>query len=377
MNLKKPEDFHIAHIISALGKGGMEFAVSRLAIEQKRMGCDVHAICIRELGPTAENLKEGNVPVHLSKFKSRVHPVSLLNLKKLLIKLRINVVQTHNYRPNVSGCIAAKWAGIPAVISSLRTVNRWDSRRQYWMDRILCRWRNAIVCVSNEVRERYLEKIKCDPEKLHVIHNGISPQLLDSSPDADYLYDKYGLDKNHRHLISIARLVKIKDHSTLLHAFKKISDQKKDITLLILGDGPLREKLENQAKELGIDKNVKFVGHQNNIAEWLKIADISVLSTHIEGFSSTILESMACGVPMIATAVGGNLEAINNGETGFLVPHEDPEAIAEKILHLLENNSITEKIIQNARDMVRKNFTITATAEKTLKLYRYILNKRL
>ncbi|MBN1901059.1 glycosyltransferase [Candidatus Sumerlaeota bacterium] len=370
------DDLRIAHIISALGKGGMEFAVSRLALEQKKMGYDVSMICIRELGSTAEMLISGGVPVHLCPLKSRVNPFSLFRLRSLLCELKINVAQTHNYRPNVSGVIAAKMARIPVIVSSLRTVNRWDTYRQFLMDRFVCLFRDAIVCVSKEVRDRYIEKIKWRPEKLRVIHNGIDPELLKQREKADYLYSKHGLKREDRHIASIARLVRIKDHSTLLKALKVIISERKDVKLLLLGEGPLKEDIEKEARNLGIEENVLFLGHQQNIPDWLTIADISILSTHVEGFSSTILESMAVGVPVIATNVGGNPEAIEDGVTGFLTPPSDAGAIAEKALLILDNPQIAREIREKARQKVAESFTIDVTAKKTIELYRNILQKK-
>jgi len=369
-------EIRIAHIISALGRGGMEFAVSRLALEQKKMGYPVHVICLREFGPTKQILEAGGIPVHLSYFHSRLHPGSLFRLRALLRKLGVNVVQTHNYRPNVSGTAAAKMAGIPVVVSTLRTVNRWDTPRQFWMDRFLCLFRDATVCVSGEVRDRYIEKIKWRPEKLHVIHNGIDPKLLQPHRKAEHLLTQYGLDKDARHIISIARLVKIKDHSTLLKAQKQIIKENNNVCLLLLGDGPLKEELELQVKELGLGGHVRFMGHQDNIAEWLSISDIAILSTHIEGFSSTVLESMAAGVPTIATAVGGNLEAIQDGVTGFLSPHGDADRLARTALRLLDDPRLCREISQNAGKVVEQSFTIEASARKTIELYTMILRKK-
>jgi glycosyltransferase involved in cell wall biosynthesis len=370
------EDIRIAHIISALGKGGMEFAVSRLVLEQKKTGYDVHVICIRELGPVADNLKSGGVSVYLCPFQSRVAPRSLFQLRSLLCELNVNVVQTHNYRPNVSGAIAAKMARIPVIVSSLRTVNRWDTYRQFLMDRFMCIFRDAIVCVSKEVRDRYIEKIKWYPGKLHIIHNGIDPVILQKRDKADFLYSEFGLKREDRHIVCIARLVKIKDHSTLLKAFKDIIHQRKDVKLLLLGDGPLREELEEEAKKLGLINYVRFLGHREDIADWLSISDISILSTHVEGFSSTVLESMGSGVPVIATNVGGNPEAIEDGETGFLTPPGDAAAIAEKTLLILNNPHLGREIGEKARRRVADSFTIEVTAKKTIDLYKTILNKK-
>lgn len=366
----------IAHVISALGRGGMENAVARLALQQKKSGHNVHVVCIRDMGPTAEILQNGNVPVHFCPFRSRLDPISINRLRILFGKLGVNVVQTHNYRPNVSGTVAGRLARVPAVISSLRTVNRWDTIRQFWIDRLLCFWRDAIVCVSEEVKEKYLEKIKWCRKKCHVIHNGIDLQKFRGVNKAIYLYEKYGLPPDAIYLISIARLVKIKDHSTLLMAFRKIVNKNEHVHLLLLGEGSLRGDLERRTSELQLEGRVHFLSHQDNVDEWLSIAQISVLSTHTEGFSSTILESMAAKIPVIATAVGGNLEAIQDGVTGYLTPPGNADAIAEKALYLIRNPQMAKSMGDCAAKVVEEKFTIEATAGKTLELYQNILSRK-
>jgi len=370
------DKLRIAHIISALGRGGMEFAVARLAVEQKKMG----ARCMRHLhphkGPTEQFLNAGGVPVHLCAFKSRLHPVSVWKLRRLLRKLNVDVVQTHNYRPNVSGVVAAKLAGVPAVISSLRTVNRWDNARQFWMDRLLCLWRDAVVCVSDEVRKQYLAKIKWRPQIFHVIYNGIDSAFLAPRPTSEHLLAQYNINRDGHIIITVARLVPIKDHATLLRAFRKILDVQPNVRLLILGDGPLKDELMELAKSLGVHERAHFVGHQDNTIEWLRLSNMFILSTHVEGFSSAILEAMASGLPVIATKVGGNIESVQDGVTGFLTPPQDADAIAEKAILLMRNPQLASSFGIAGSRVVASKFTIQSNAQNTIALYRKILEKR-
>lgn len=366
----------IAHIISALGRGGMENSVVRLAIAQKRMGHETYVVCIRDLGPAADVLQRAGVPVHLSYFRSRLDPGSLRDLSRLLRSLEVNIVQTHNYRPNVSGTLAAKLAHIPVIVSTVHTVNRWETHRQLLMDRLLSLWKDGIICVSREVRDRYLERMKWNPDKYHVIYNGIDPLSFSNTQKANHLYERCGLHEDDAHILCISRLVKIKDHATLLHAHERVIKRRKNARLLLLGDGPLLGDLQREVERLALDGYVRFLGHQDNIPEWLTIADVSVLSTHVEGFSLTVLESMAAGVPTIATAVGGNCEAIVNGVTGFLTPPGDAEAIAESVLRIFDNPDLRRTISERAKRAVQESFTIEATARKTLDLYHAVLGQK-
>jgi len=267
-------------------------------------------------------------------------------------------------------------AGVPAVISSLRTVNRWDNARQFWMDRLLCLWRDAVVCVSDEVRKQYLAKIKWRPQIFHVIYNGIDSAFLAPRPTSEHLLAQYNINRDGHIIITVARLVPIKDHATLLRAFRKILDVQPNVRLLILGDGPLKDELMELAKSLGVHERAHFVGHQDNTIEWLRLSNMFILSTHVEGFSSAILEAMASGLPVIATKVGGNIESVQDGVTGFLTPPQDADAIAEKAILLMRNPQLASSFGIAGSRVVASKFTIQSNAQNTIALYRKILEKR-
>lgn len=365
---------HIAHVISALGTGGMENIVANLAGEQKRRGYDVHVICIRDFGPTSEKLKRKEVPFYLCHFKSRLHPGSVRELKNLFEELKINVVQTHNYRPNVSGTISAKFAKIPVILSTLHTVNRWDTFRQYMMDRLLCRMRDAIVCVSAEVRDQYQYKTKCPDEKLHVIHNGVPSHYFELTPPDNGFYEKHGINPREQLILSVARMVPVKDHVTLLKAFKKVVSEVESVKLLLVGDGPLRDDLEKLAEQSGIKDKVYFAGYQYDMENWLAAADMAVLSSHVEGLPCFVVEAMAAGLPVVATAVGGTLETLVDGESGFFAPQEDSDYMAKRIISLLKDDDLKKRLSENASRKARKDFSIESMCDKSISLYKEILS---
>lgn len=138
---------------------------------------------------------------------------------------------------------------------------------------------------------------------------------------------------------------------------------------MIVGDGYLRSHLEKLAINLNISNNVIFSGHRTDIADILSCSDVAVLSSVREGFSITLLEYMAFGKPIVATDVGGNREAIINGESGIIVPPKDPIALAEGIMKFLKEKKLAEDFGKMAKERFKKKFTIQKMINETEKLY--------
>jgi len=157
-------------------------------------------------------------------------------------------------------------------------------------------------------------------------------------------------------LLFVGRLHPEKDLETLLLGFKKLSDTRKDVTLVIVGDGPDEARCKNLAQTLGISSAVRFIGYiaRDNMPKYYNSADIYILTSLWEELSNTIMEAMASGIPVIATAVGGNPYLVKDGRTGYLVPPRNPQALAQKIAYSLNHAEETEKMAANALANISK-----------------------
>ena len=156
----------------------------------------------------------------------------------------------------------------------------------------------------------------------------------------------------------------------MIEAAARVTDKCPDCHFLLVGDDRgIRKNLEIRVKELSIDKNIVFLGQRNDIPDLLAASDISVLSSHEEGFSNVILESMAAGLPVVATCVGGNPEVIVHGENGWLVPPKNPQKLALKILDLLQNPEKAKKWGEAGRHHVQMHFSDKKMLEEYIKLY--------
>jgi glycosyltransferase involved in cell wall biosynthesis len=170
-------------------------------------------------------------------------------------------------------------------------------------------------------------------------------------------------------LVTVARLSPEKGLDTLLHAMAEAVRAEPGIHLEIAGDGPLRSELEQLAKNLGLDRHVRFLGEVRDIAALLSRASLFVLPSNSEGISLTLLEAMARGLPIVTTKVGGNVEVVIHGETGLLVPPASPPALAGAILKILGDSSKSQLMGRAGRRRVEAFFDIRQVVAQYEKLY--------
>ncbi len=165
------------------------------------------------------------------------------------------------------------------------------------------------------------------------------------------------------------RLVERKGVSVLLEAWGKLAKDHQDVLLVIVGGGPLEKKLKDQSRELGIEENVKFFGFVNNIGDYLAATDIFVFPSFQEGFPNSVLEAMACGIPVISTKIGGVVDVIRDGENGLLVEPGNVNQLADALKKLISDAEYASTLGKNALKTVRENYDINVIANKYVKLY--------
>ncbi len=368
----------VLRIISDLPVGGVENRLLALLPKLKNT-YDVRICCIRARGALADDFERAGIPVSLKYFRSRLHPLSLYRLAAYMRKEHIDIVHTHMYRPNVSGVIAARLAKVPVVISQIHNVNHWDNKRQLRMDARLSGWRDKVIAVSEAVKHDYIKQTGTAPEKCVVIYNGIELSIFDAERPAAAERERWGIGRQDKVVGLIARLVPQKDHLTFIQAARYVCNAIPQVKFLIVGeeegrDGVL-EQLKTRIAELGLTKQVTFTGTQKNIADILGIMDVSALSSLREGFSNVVLESMAAGVPMVATDVGGNAEAVLDGVTGFVVPPQSPQALAQAIIKILQDDTLAASMCRASRERA-KLFSLDAMYEDTKALYEGLLGEK-
>jgi glycosyltransferase involved in cell wall biosynthesis len=250
------------------------------------------------------------------------------NLFWTLIKLKPAIVVTFLISPDIWGRLAAVVARVPVVGSSVREMPRdfglLRDKTLYFLDRIS----DFIVCNSKAAAVITLKRTKLEVDKVSVIYNGIE---FDNSAE---LLETYERKTGEQTIGLVARLVHAKDVSTLLRAFSRIYSSFA-VRLIIVGDGPLRLNLEEEAAALGISEKVFFMGERSNAKEIIRQFDIGVLTSIYEGLSNAIMEYMLAGKPVVATNIAGNPELVEDGVTGYLFEKGDDERLAFILKDLL------------------------------------------
>lgn len=348
------EKISMLHIIDSLAMGGAERQAVELLLGIDRKKYDLCLLTFRTESPLRERLIDGGIRViEIKMSKGFYSPGSLLamfKLARLMKKMKVKIVQTYGFYSTVPGVIAAKIAGIPVIICCRGHMNDCLPPSKVAAEKFLWRFCDKIVPNAEAIKKDLIAS-GVPAKKLVVIHNGINFN------DFEPVLNKQGSHK--QDLVGmIANFRKEKDHKTFFEAAKIVLKTNRSVKFILIGSGNLMEELKRYAVALGIREDVIFLGNKygQELTEALRSLSISVLTSESEGISNSILESMAAGIPVISTSVGGMSEAIEDGVSGYLIPPKRPDILAGKITYLLENKDIAAKMGKNGSDKIRKEF---------------------
>jgi glycosyltransferase involved in cell wall biosynthesis len=334
-------------VVPDLGVGGAERHVVTLAPALDPDAFRVSVVCVGEQGELFDDLRDSGVPA--SALHARRHPVrALVALVRAMRAERPDVVVTRGYNAEALGRIAAALTRVPRAVVWVHNATDITPRGRVRpvVDRLLEPVTSAYYGVAHAQRPYLVDHLGHPAEKVEIIHNGVDPALF--APGAPAGAMTIGI---------VAVLREEKDHGTLLRAMRLVVDEVPEAHLLVIGDGPLRSGLEELARQLGITGNVTFAGSRSDVAALLPALDVAVLSSTTECFPMAVLEAMACGVPVVGTAVGGVPEMIEDGVTGYLVPPRDARAMADALVKVLRDPA-RDAMGRAARDRVLAEFTL-------------------
>jgi L-malate glycosyltransferase len=326
----------------------------------KRM--DTRLGCLRRIGGLADRVgKIPEFPVggNLYGFEARRAQFAMI---RHLRRERIAVAHAFDFYTNLMLIPSARMAGVP-VIGSHRQIGdlltRTQFRAQYWAFRFC----HCVVC-NSRIAADTLRMAGLPDDKLEIIPNGLTEQAFaDCSPA---IPRKPGVVR----VGMIARMNNtVKNHPAFLKAAAKLLTTCPDVEFLLVGDGPLRPQLEHMATELGIREKVMFAGERHDIPAMLASLDVSVLISSSESLSNVILESMAAGVPVVATNVGGNPELLEDGQSGMLVPVGDENKLVEALAQLVRDPVLRAKYAAHGREFARSHFHIDQVSRRFEQLY--------
>lgn len=360
----------IIHFIQSLGDGGCENMLLRVLPILEKNDLDNVIITLQKKGVLAENFYIKGIKVENIGQKNLVDIFSYFRLIAALKKHRPDIIITYLFRADLVGRLFLKPFYYENVIPFLRTTY---NHFRYWPAKIFEITTRGMVkhylANSRAVKDYYVAYFGVAADKITVIPNGIDIDYYKSIARNNSLRKIIGAKENDIMLICVANLLFYKGHRYLLEAFETVYQKKKNIRLLLVGDGKEKGNLLKQIDNYASKYNIHFLGRRSDVPQLLKISDIFVFPTLFEGMSNAIMEAMASGKAVIATDIPENKELIINGETGILVPIKNAGKIAEAIERLIDNPFLKKDLEIRAQAKISSEFSIDAAVQKLSRFF--------
>lgn len=378
----------VLYVIGSLGIGGAENHLVQVIRHLDREQFDPYVFCLSEGGPLEATLQELGVPVHICGLKGLTdrppHQVAklLYQIWRAMRAVRPDIVHAYLYWANVIGGTLGRLAGARVVITSRRSLGLFkDGKRHYqWVENLVNAWTDGVTVNSKGVLEDVLARERLNRRKLHLIYNGVEWERFATAPPETALADlrrELGIPTGVPVVGCVANLIHYKGHTDLLTAAAEVLTAVPAARFLLVGrDGGMLRTLEEQAEALGIQDRVILAGSRADVAALVHLFDVQVLPSHEEGFSNVILEAMAARRPLVVTAVGGNPEAVVDGETGLVVPPRAPHQLAAAILRYLRDPAAAREAGRLGHERVVAEFSVAKMMDRMVSLYRELMAKR-
>lgn len=359
----------ILYLVNSSEIGGAEKSLLLLIDNIDRTKFEISAVCLKGAGIFTKELEIRNIPVFILNIKKK--PLSIFNVYITIKRIKPDIIQSFLFISNIIGRIAGKLAGVKVIISSQRSVDKWRKWYHWKIDRLTSKFTTLIISNSFSGKRVLVEKGKIKPEKIIVIPNGVKSDQKRNL----YLKREIGFDVEETVIGTVGNLREVKDHKTFIKVASEISRKFQSIKFLIAGKGPLERELKKIAELYGLKKKIVFVGFIKEIEKVYSAIDIFVLTSFWEGCPLSILEAMSFGIPVVSFSVGDVPYIIQNGKDGFFVKDRDFTELIEKIKLLLKNETLRDKIGKNAKEKIKREFTVEKMVKRYTDIYLNLLKQ--
>ena len=372
-------------VIGSLERGGAEQHLLQVLPLLARRGFSVEVFCLNYRGQLAAEMERRGVPVFSPRARRSQYRLvrwigQLLGFLCLMLRLllrRPDIV--HFYLPSayMVGTPAAILACCRVRVMSRRSQNYYQSR-YFWaaaVERWLHRRTSAIIGNSRSVTRQLSEEGVPD-SRLHLIYNGVDISAYAGPVDMAAIRRELGIAEDALVFVIVANLIPYKGHADLLDALAQAALAPGWVLLCAGRDDGIGQSLQARAEAAGLSGHIRWLGSVEAVPALLAAADIGLLVSHEEGFSNAIIEYMAAGLPVIATDVGGNAEAVANEESGLIVPARDPAALAAAIRRLAADPELRRRMGEAGQRIVGDRYSLEACAEAYDRFYRGLLTRK-
>ena len=374
--MNKNASIKILYIIGQLGGGGAEHQLVTLVTHLDRTKFNP-IVCSLKLGGIYKVALE-NEGIKVISLKQIMHPdiTRAWRVPILVSHLKPDLLHTYLFTANTWGRLAGYLNHVPVIITE-RSAQIDIPKQEIIINKLFSSMTSCCIANSKAGGKLLIDRNEISKPKLKIISNGydVNDYIVSQEIRQNFL-DTYKLDENTTVIGIVGRIDENKNQAILIRAVEIIKRKHKKIKVLIVGDGPLRIKLEKLTDKLNLNKLIEFTGYRTDINNILSILDILVLCSNYEGLPNVICEAMASGKPVIATKVGGVAEVVVNNETGILIPPSDPNALANALDYLLSHKDEALKMGKNGIHRIVSEFSVNKMVNETQEIYESILNKK-
>jgi glycosyltransferase involved in cell wall biosynthesis len=370
----KSDPIRLLHVIVELPVGGAEEHLLSLVRNLDRDRFESTVCCIGRSGPIGKEIEAAGIRiVELGKLRKGGYDGNIVTLlQEILRSEQISLMHTHLYHANMYGRLAAFREGVPTVCSIHNTYIHPKRHRRlinWW----LARRTPVIIAGSEAIKSDILRYDGVSPGIVRVIPYGVAVEKFDNPVVREEAQKKLGLPTNRFYVGTVGRLEKQKGQRHLVDATAKLRREGMEISLILIGSGREEENLREQVLRAGITDDVLFFGTRRDLPDLYRAMDVFALPSLWEGLPLALLSAMASGLPVVVTSVGGIPEVVRDGENGFLVPPEDPAALAAAIRRVREDAELASACGRSGAETVRAEYSHQRNAERIMEVYEEIL----
>lgn len=375
----------ILYILNTLGGGGSEMLTLRIIHGLSSAGFEFAVVSLVSDGTMAQDM--GSVArLYMLGHQGGIRPSLALRLRRIIRQERPHIVHSHHIAPVLYAWLSTRslWKR-PRLIHTVHVLPELHhqygnlSRKAVCAYHFLLRRVDHVVCVARYERERLLHALGIPPCSITAIPNGIDLSKFRPSSGSVTLREELGIPPNALVVTCVGAFRRQKNQTCLIEAFHLLLKHRQDVVLLLVGGtaedrSPLWEAQE-RVKSLGLESSVRFLGPRPDVPQILAITDVYAQPSLYEGLPLSVMEAMAMQRAIVATDVGGNNELIREGQTGLLVPKNDPQALCHALLRLLGDAGLRVSLGAAARDLVSKDYTESCMIERYEMLYRILARR--
>ena len=369
----------IVLLIPTLDRSGAEKQFALLATRLPRTEFDVRTIALTRSGPYAEDLHAAGIPLAVIGKRSKFDPFSLWRLRAELKRQNPQILHTWLFAANAYGRLCASAIPRTKIVVSERCIDSWKAAWQLWLDRRLISCTDRLVGNSPGVVEFY-RGLGVPSQKLVYIPNGIDVPADSGTSGSmtlprtrEQILAELNLPPDSFVAGFVGRLAKQKRVEDLIWAVEILRQICPQLQLVVIGDGPERERLERFARDIHCDRHVTFLGHREDAARFLPAFDVFGLASSFEGMSNSVMEAMSAGLPIVASDIPPNRELVVQSETGFLFKLADTVGIMQFVRRLIDEPGLAEQLGQAGQERIQREFNIPRMVEGYASIYRELL----